>query len=168
MDYSIYRVVVAVHVFSVFVFLFSHGTSASVAFKLRGERNREKVAALLELSSMASVGTYVGLLAVLVTAFIMAWLGEWFGAAWFWTALVVFFVISIPMTPMAARHFTEVRRSMGVKGPPGGPKSLREPRPPMTDEELDAELSALKPWGLTLLGFGGVAVLQWLMMFKPF
>lgn len=167
-EYDAYRVLIAAHIFSVFIFLLAHGAAAMVAFRLRKERRRERVAALLELSAASSQGMGLGFVLILATAFILGYFREWYGATWFWAALVFFIVLSFPMTPMATAHYTTVRRSMGVKGPAGTSKKLREPLPPLSDEELDRELGAVRPWFLLLWGLGGIAVLQWLMMFKPF
>jgi len=53
-------------------------------------------------------------------------------------------------------------------------KKLREPYDTQTPlelasaEELDAALSNGNPVLLTAAGFGGIAVIAWLMIFKPF
>ncbi len=168
LDYTLYRAIVGVHLFCAFAFLLSHGASASVAFKLRRERDRERIAALLDLSASSTFGMNLALLALLATAFTLGYFGEWFGARWFWTALIGFFAITFAMTPLATSHFSRVRRSMGVPGPRLAPKSANEPVPALSDEDLDRELAAVKPWPLLLVGLGGIAVLQYLMMFKPF
>ena len=167
-DYYTYRAIVALHIFGAFVFLLTHGASVSVAFKLQKERNRERVAALLDLSAASTFGMTLALIWILATAVALGFLGNWFGATWFWTALIGFFVLSGLMTPLATRHFGRVRQSMGVKGPRLAPKSVNSAAPPLSDEELDRELKAVKPWALTIVGLGAIAFLQWLMMFKPF
>ena len=167
-DYSTYRVVVWVHIFGVFVFLLAHGASAMSAFQLKTERRRERVAALLELSAFASFGMSLALMVVLITAFVMAWLGQWFGALWFWVALIVFFALSFVMTPFATYPYSTARRSMGLKGPRMVSAKGKAPLPAMSDEELDKTLARVNPWALTGVGLGGIGLLQWLMMFKPF
>jgi hypothetical protein len=42
------------------------------------------------------------------------------------------------------------------------------PIPPAPREELDAILAEGKPVLLTVIGYGGVALIAWLMMSKPF
>ncbi len=34
--------------------------------------------------------------------------------------------------------------------------------------EIETMLAVGKPWLLTLIGFGGLILVAWLMMFKPF
>ncbi len=46
-----------------------------------------------------------------------------------------------------------------------------KPHPPMQPvgaAEMDALLAAGRPMLITMIGFGGIAVIAWLMMFKPF
>jgi MFS family permease len=167
-DYYVCRAIVLLHVLGVFAFLLTHGASAMAAFHLHKERRRERVAALLELSAFSSLGMSLALTAVLATGIALGALAQWYNAGWFWASLVGFFLISLPMTPLATLHYSKVRRSMGLKGPRLAGKRASEPLPPMSDEELDAELSKVRPWALTFVGFGGVAALAALMMFKPF
>jgi len=43
------------------------------------------------------------------------------------------------------------------------------PKPePFCPEELDGLLNRSQPMRLTLIGFGGLDLIAWLMMFKPF
>ena len=42
------------------------------------------------------------------------------------------------------------------------------PIEPSSAEEIDALLSQGNPVLLTIVGFGGIVVIAWLMMFKPF
>ena len=49
-------------------------------------------------------------------------------------------------------------------------KREQPPSEPLSAEEIDALLSRShsRPMLLTVIGFGGIAVIAWLMMFKPF
>ena len=49
-DFVTYEWVVFLHIFGVFVFLLAHGVSSGVGFRIAKERNRERLAALLDLS----------------------------------------------------------------------------------------------------------------------
>jgi hypothetical protein len=48
LDPTVYRWIVFLHIFGVFVFLIAHGVSSGVGFRLSKERNPERVAALLD------------------------------------------------------------------------------------------------------------------------
>lgn len=53
------------HILGVFGFLFAHGASAAVAFRLRGERDVERVRALLDLSRGVTAVSSLSLLVLL-------------------------------------------------------------------------------------------------------
>ena len=55
-----------VHIAAALAFVMAHGTGVGVAFRIRGERNRERIAALLELSSRSLVWMYLSLGALVV------------------------------------------------------------------------------------------------------
>jgi len=65
----------------------SHGISVSVAFKLRHERNPERMRALLDLSS-SSLGILHGSIGVLLlTGLLSDCPGRWWGRGWIWLSL---------------------------------------------------------------------------------
>ncbi|MFZ2014563.1 MAG: hypothetical protein WAV00_12120, partial [Nocardioides sp.] len=62
------------------------------------------------------------------------------------------------------RILNEVRMGVGLPSAYGQP-----PKPErFSDEELKAWLGQIHPYRLTLIGFGGLALIAWLMIFKPF
>jgi len=72
---SPYNWLVFLHIAGAFTFALAHGASAAVALKLRQERDVPRVQALLDLSNVATQGTYVGLVILLIggiTAAVMA------------------------------------------------------------------------------------------------
>ena len=85
----LYRWLVFLHVAVVLVFFLSHGVSASVAVRLRRERNFERAGALLDLSAAAYGVMFLSFLAVLATGITLGILGGWAGAGWFWASLVL-------------------------------------------------------------------------------
>jgi hypothetical protein len=155
------------HFIGVALFLIAHGVSAGVSFRLRAERDRAKLTALLDLSASSYPVMAVGLLLVLGSAIAMAVMFEWWRALWFWAALVVFFLITGLMTPLATLRYGKLRRALGLKMPMGS-KAKEADRREMNDEEVAAILNSVNPWAIAAVGFGGIAVLSGLMMFKPF
>lgn len=72
------------------------------------------------------------------------------------------------MTVVGSRPLTRVRQLLGETGP-GGPKG--DPKTPSEipmDQQLAAALAAVNPWLPTAIGGGGLALILWLMLFKPF
>ncbi|HEU5349544.1 MAG TPA: hypothetical protein VFU63_13115, partial [Ktedonobacterales bacterium] len=68
-----YRWIVFVHVLGVFGFLLAHGAAAVVAFRLHGEREVERVRALLELSrgsrTVANLSMLISIIAGIAAGF---------------------------------------------------------------------------------------------------
>jgi hypothetical protein len=156
-----------VHVFAVLGFLAAHGASVSVAFRLRSERDLERVRALLDLSR-AYLNAMYGSLGVLLLAGIAAGvMGGWFTRSlWIWMALALLFGIMVGMYYIGTSHFNELRKAAGL------PYATGSRQQPPVDPAPEAELAILiakgRPWELATIGFGGIAVIAFLMMFKPF
>src|SRR5712691_1916976 len=102
---AIYPWMVFLHVFGVFVFLLAHGVSAGVGFRLRKERNPERMRALLDLSVSSYTVMIVGFLWIIATVSILGVLGGWWQQAWLWVALGVLFAITRAMTPLVATKY---------------------------------------------------------------
>ncbi len=99
-----------------FVFLLAHGVSAGVGFKLRRERDHTRIAALLDLSASSyTMMMAISFVWILATGGILGWLGGWWTRVWFWTAIVVLFVITGFMTPLVATKYNKVRRALGLR-----------------------------------------------------
>jgi hypothetical protein len=163
----IYPWVVLLHVIGAFVFVASHGVAIWMAIQIRQERDRVRMAALLDLSSASIGGLYVGLLLVLIGGIWAGIAGEWFfHFAWIWVALVVFVAIAVVMYAVATPYFRTLRAAVGIPSQ-YGPKDAPPPVP-LPDEEV-AALAARSPVAvLSAVGVGGLLVILWLMVVKPF
>ena len=161
---ALYPWIVFVHVLAAFGFVLAHGTSALVAFAVRGERDPKRIAALLDLSD-ARLGLMYGSLFILVVAGVVAGVtGHWFAQRWIWAALALLVVVAMAMYGYAVPYYTWVRGAIGLPS--------RDPRlvaaAPVPPAELDALLRTGRPGGIAAVGVVGLAVLVWLMVFKPF
>ena len=159
----IYPWLVWLHVFGAFLFAFGHGTSAVVAFKVRGERERSRIAALLEVSQLSQGAMYVGLILLLAGGIAAGIVGQWFGQVWLWAAIAVLVLVLILMFSIASPYYGQLRGALGQvayqrKGAP--PRSL-------SDAEIVALLGSRRPEALTVIGTIGLASILWLMVFKP-
>ena len=70
-----------------FGFLLAHGSSVEVAFKLRREREIERVCALLDISASLASVAYVSLLVMFAAGITLGILGDWWRQRWIWAAL---------------------------------------------------------------------------------
>lgn len=160
--------IVFVHLLGVFGFLLAHGASASVAFALRRERNLDRVRALLELSSNSYGVMYASLLVLLVGGIVGGFTypgGAW-SWGWIWISLGLLIAILVAMTLLGSSIYGGARKATGLPFMEG--MKQHPPIEPASAEELDALLAKGNPLLLTIVGYGGIAVIAWLMMFKPF
>jgi hypothetical protein len=154
------------HIAATFAFLLAHGASSSAAYALRGERNPERIRALLEMSGSSYKVMYPSLLVLLFSGIVAGFQGRWWRYGWIWTSLVLLIAIVVAMSVLGSRIFGEARKASGL--PYFEKNKTQPPLEPRPQEEVEAILKRASPHLLTLIGFGGILVIAWLMMFKPF
>jgi hypothetical protein len=151
-------------VLGIFGFLIAHGVSASVFFALKKERNPERICVLLQLSSGAARIMGIFLLTLLSSGIITGFVWHWWRYGWIWLSLGLLIGIFAVMSIMGTRILNEIRIGVGLPSAYGqlpGPERL-------SIEELNVRLEQIHPYRLAMIGFGGLALIAWLMMFKPF
>ncbi len=161
-----YRWVVVLHVLSVFGFVLLHGASAMVFLRLRGERDPERVKALLQLSSFPANAAWASLAILLLSGIALGFMGGWWVRGWIWVSLGVLILMILAMGFMGSRSLNVIRGSLGIPSSYG-----EEPPEPQHRAELgtvQSQLAELPAWPLMAVGGGGIAILTWLMMLKPF
>ncbi len=162
------RWIVFVHVGAALFFMLAHGASAAVVFRLRKERDVQRVGALLDLSRTTYRGISVTLLTLLATGIALGFLGSWWGRGWIWASLALFFVITFAMTPLVAIPYNQARRMLGLKLPTPSREPVEAPTEPPSPDDLAPILAGPRPMAAAVLGLVGIPVILWLMMFKPF
>ena len=158
--------IIFLHVAGAFLFIAGHGVSMVVAYRVRGETDRARIGAMLDLSAGSLAVAYVGLLALFVAGVVAGIVAGSFGRWWIWVSLVLLIVIAVVMTPVGIGHFNRVRMAIGQRT-----RDLKEADPdpvPVSDAELATVLASRAPETLLLVGGGGFLVILYLMMFKPF
>lgn len=161
-----YNIVIYLHVLGVFLFLLAHGASNAVAFALRGERNMERVRGLLMLSPHSFGMMWGGLLLILVSGIIGGFLQNWWSQGWIWAALVLFILIIVAMSVYVTPYYGGLRKAAGL--PYMENRKIQPPQPSLSDAELAKMLESPRAIHGALIGWVGLAVILWLMMFKPF
>ena len=161
-----YRWLVYIHILAVFIFLLAHGGSTSVAFRLSRESERSRLAALLDLSS-ASLGVmYLSLLVLLIAGIILGFMGKWWGLAWIWVSLALLVLMAVAMYVRASIPFNRVRQAAGLPYFDG--RRAQPAATPASDEVVRAAAAAIRPAEAAAMGIVPIAIILWLMMFKPF
>jgi hypothetical protein len=158
--------IVFVHVLGVLVFLVFHGASVGVMFRVRSERDPLALRALLDLSARSMVGMGIGAAIWFFAGILAGFSGNHWatGRLWLWASLVLTVVIVGLMTPLGAFYINRVRRAVGIDPKTRAVDPAFVPDP----AEIDAAARSGRPLLVAAVGFGGLAVLLYLMMFKPF
>jgi len=159
----LYPYLVLVHVLGAFGFALAHGGSALTAFRIRAEREPQRIAALLDLSAWTLGLSYASLLVLLAAGIAAGVMGGWFGQAWIWTALGVLVAVTVAMLAYAAPYYQRVRQAIGQVGRARGPAPA-----PVSAAELAALLDSRRPEGIAAIGSAGLLLILWLMVLKPF
>jgi len=148
----VYRDWVFLHLAGVLAFLAAHGVSAAVGLRVRRERDRQRIRALLELSAGTRMLSNVSLLVLLAGGIGAGVSGQWFGKGWIWAALGLLVALTAATVPVAVPYYRRVRRALDDA----------------TDEEVAELLDSPRPVILAWLGSAVLLAILWLMVFKPF
>jgi hypothetical protein len=157
---------VLLHVLGVLGFVLAHGVSAAVLLRIRSERDPAALRALLDLSRRSVNVMSVGFLVWFLTGIAAGFSGNWWtsGRWWIWVSLAIAIVITGVMTPMGRFYLNRVREALGVDPKKGG----FDPSVQVNPVAVDAAIASGKPGLLAAIGVGGLAILGWLMVAKPF
>src|SRR5215208_6335049 len=123
---DLYPWVILLHISGAFLFAASHGVAIWMAMQIARERDRTRIAALLDLSSASLSGLYLGLVLLLIGGIWGGLIGNWFGRLWIWLALGMVIAISVVMYMVATPYFRALRAAVGIKSR-YGPKDAPEP-----------------------------------------
>jgi hypothetical protein len=153
-----YPWLVFLHLVGLVFFLLAHGVSMFVAFRVRQERDPASARLLLELSSRGTQSSYLGLILLGVGGLGAAASAGLLLAPWIVASYIVLAIVIVLMYAIGAGYYYPLRQALaGEKG-----------AEPIGAEELTARLQTRRPEALALIGIGGLVVLVWLMVLKPF
>lgn len=162
-----HRLIVFAHILGVFLFLFAHGVSAAVLLRVRNERDPQTVRTLVDLSARSFPVMTIGAVIWFASGVLAGFSGNYWtsGKLWIWASLLVVLIVAGVMTPLGRFYVDRVRTALGMdpRGKVGQPLGLS-----VDPVALDAAIASGRPLLLAAIGLGAVAVLSWLMMFKPF
>jgi hypothetical protein len=159
---------VILHVLSAFGFLAVHGISMGVVFRVRKERDRGRLATLLEFSATYLNALYLFLLLLLVTGIASGILGGYWtsGQLWLWVSLGLLIALTVAMYYFMTEPFVAMRSGLGIQGMQDKKKGIVPT--PVSDAELAVLLTARRPVIGAALGIGTIVVIAALMEMKPF
>ena len=147
------------HVAGVIAFVTFHGVSVMAALRVRKERDRGRIATMLQLSGSSVTGMYVSL-AWLITFGVVAGIqGDYWDDGWFWISIGLLVLVIGEMSAVARPYYQRVKEAVEVR-PSGVPRR--------SDEELEEILrSPVAVWNAAF-GAAVLVAITWLMIFKPF
>jgi 4-hydroxybenzoate polyprenyltransferase len=141
-----YRWIVFIHIASVLGLLLVH--PVTVAFHLKQERNDTRIRELLEVSEAASTLRWIFFGLTIASGIVLGFMGDWWGTAWMWAALVIFVAIGLVMNLYGGRTIDRVADTRD-------------------DAEMERLLARFRPGILAVTGTGGLLLILYLMLFKP-
>ena len=96
-------------------------------------------------------------------------MGGWLGRLWPWTSIGVLIVVAAAMALIGTGHFRRLRQLVGASISPGQARRLPPvPDPETAARELSLRLRSRRPELLAAIGGGGLLIVIWLMVLKPF
>lgn len=150
---------VFLHIAGVFGFLIAHGVSVGVAFRLRRERDPQRIMALLDLSNSSVTLLYISLLLLIGGGVVAGFVGDWWGDGWIWVSLGTLILTIVAMYVVASTYYRRLRTVVGAMA--DGSQAISE-------ERLGEVLAGPRAWVLAAIGFGAILFILYLMLFKPF
>jgi hypothetical protein len=165
-DDNMYQWIVFLHILGALVFFTAHGASAAMAFQLRREQGLERIRAILDLSNAALPIAYTSVMVLVLAGIVAGIMGRWFSQGWIWVALLLMVIMWFGMHYYAFRFYTPIRKAVGLPYRDG--TAHQPPQSPAPDAEIAALIQASRPGLLAGGSFALVALILWLMIFKPF
>ena len=151
---------VFLHIVCVALFLLFHGVQMWAMFSLEPALpDREKIFDRAEQSRMVSTPMYVSLGLLVLFGVIAGIDGDWFSHGWWlWGAIVVLLITVGLMSSLAGPFMKKVRE---------GTTRWADGSYTMSDDELGSLLRGPRPRVIAFTGIAGLAILLWLMVYKP-
>ena len=147
------------HVAGVIAFVSFHGVSMVAALRVRKERDRVRIATMLQLSGSSLMGMYVSL-AWLITFGVVAGIqGDFWNDGWFWISIGLLVLAVAEMSAVGRPYYERLKEAVEVR-PSGVPRR--------SDEELEEILSSPVALWNAVFGAAVLLAITWLMIFKPF
>ena len=152
------------HVGAVLAFVMAHGIHATIMWKMRGEPDPEQCYSLFNGLPTTRLVRILGV-AVIATGLVAGLATDWWREWWMWLSLVLLVAIWIAMWYFGAGYMGGISETAeaAIEARKAG------------SEDLDAALAAFErtrlgwqPPAMMAIGIGGLAVIAWLMVFKPF
>ena len=142
-----YQWIIFIHIASVLGLLLVH--PVTIAFHLKQERNDVRIRELLEVTEAASRLRWFFFGLTIASGILLGFLGSWWATGWVWAALAIFVAIGVVMNVYGGRNIDRMADTRD-------------------DAEMERLIAKFRPSILAVTGAGGLLVVLFLMLFKPF
>jgi hypothetical protein len=147
------------HIAGVLGFDGAHGVSTFVLFRVRKERDRQRISELIAFSGTSTRPMYIALLVLVIGGVGAGITLHLFSAWWLWISIIILLLTSGLMSALAAPYFRRITAACSVR-PSGVPR--------VSDEELEQLLRSGEAVTIATIGGVGLLAILYLMLFKPF
>jgi hypothetical protein len=158
-----YNWLVFLHIFFALLFMLAHGVHAAALLKFRGEPDPER--SLTFFNNVPDI-KYVRYLTVAIglfgfaPAFMTVWWRQW----WIWLSALVFLIVSWVMYKYGGGYYGIIsdasNRLIEAK--------KTDTNLPAAQQKFDDARNSSQPMIVAIVGIVGLAIILWLMRFKPF
>jgi hypothetical protein len=154
------------HILSALTFFLAHGTSATMAFRVRQETDFTRIRAMLDLSDSTIEIMFVSFLAMGFTGVVLPFFLHIWNKGWVWVSMLLMVFVFLWMVWMNERAYKSLRKLVGLPYRRGSREYLAEP--PASAEDVMTQIKKTKVTGLVVVGYVIPMFVLWLMVFKPF
>ena len=157
-----YQWLLFLHVAAVLAFVLAHGVQVSIMIRQRSEPDPERNLALFEVLPSVVPLRVLAAAIVISGVLLVAVLSIW-TSVWIWLSLGLLIAIWIVMVRLGGGYYNQLEeaatRAIESRGTAG-------------ESEAEAAFARARrsphPVWLAIAGLGGLAVITWLMVFRPF
>lgn len=158
-----YNWLVFLHILTALLLMLAHGAHAAAMLKFRGEPDPEQSLTFFNIVPEITLVRYLTVV-LGVFGFAAVIVAGWWKQGWVWTSAVIFILISIIMFKYGAGYFGIIQdaalRLINARKT-GTNQSAAQ-------KEFDAARNSPYPMFVSVSGVLGLAIILWLMRFKPF
>ena len=158
-----YNWLVLLHILFAFLFMLAHGVHAAAMLKFRGEPDPERSLTFFNIVPEVTLVRYLTV-ALGIFGFAAVIVAGWWKQGWVWASAAIFAIISWVMFQYGAGYYSIIESAAN---------RLIEAKKtninlPAVQKEFDDARNAPNAMIVSVVGIVGLAIILWLMRFKPF
>jgi hypothetical protein len=158
-----YNWLVFLHIFFAFALMLAHGAHAAAMLAFRTEKDPERSLTFFNNVPDIKVVRYLAVLMGLA-GFVAAFITPWWRQGWVWASVAVYLIITFVMYRYGGGYYGMISDAA---------RQAIEAKRSNTDVEaalrkFEEVRTSSQPMMVALVGVAGLAIILWLMRFKPF